>query len=93
LVVRLNEGFARLYENVLNDIVFPEKNQWETFLTMFFDTVLDFDVRGWMEALNTYAETREEITRKFSFSSYNKGAVVLRMLKDAITEEVFTNGV
>lgn len=90
---RLSEGFARLYENVLNDIAFPEKDQWAEFLIVFSDFVFQFDVDGNENPLNFYAETPLQINQKFGWMTYNKGAILLRMFKDAFTEATFTKGV
>lgn len=38
-------------------------------------------------------ETPDQITAIFDQISYNKGAAVLRMLEDAVTEETFQKGV
>jgi hypothetical protein len=73
--------------------VFPGASNWEDFLVRLYDDVVDVDSFGYLEALNQYAESPEEISRKFDIGTYAKGAVILRMLKDAITDEVFIQGV
>ena len=82
-----------MYENVLNDNVFPETTNWEDFLIDFYDFVVDFDGFGILQPLNHYVESPSQIRSKFSLETYRKGALILRMLKDAITEEVFIQGV
>lgn len=88
----MNEGFATLYENVFNDIAFPGKNQWENFLVEYFDVSMEVDVFGFIYALNQPAETPAEIRGKFSFVSYFKAALVLRMFQEAFTEATFVKG-
>lgn len=88
----MNEGFATLYENVLNDVVFPDKNQWETFLVEYFDVSMAVDVFDFIDPLNQPAETPDEIRAKFSFVSYFKAALVLRMFQEAFTEETWVKG-
>lgn len=88
----MNEGFATLYENVFNDIIFPGKNQWETFLVEYFDVSMEVDVFGFIDPLNQPAETPAEIRRKFSFVSYFKAALVLRMFQESFTEATFVKG-
>lgn len=82
-----------MYESVINDIVFPEKSAWESFLTDFFDVLMLGDMGNALEPLNQYAESRQEITRKLDRLSFFKGAVVLRMFKDALGDKTFTRGV
>ena len=90
---RLNEGFASLFENVINDILFPEKHQWEEFLISNFDFVFDFDTNNWFDPLNQYVETRQDIEMKFGWIARYKGAIVLRMFKEALGDETFLKGV
>lgn len=91
-MIRLSDGFATLFENVINDLVFPEKNAWEQFLLDFMDVLFSNDLRDFLQPLNQYAESRGEITRKFDRLNLIKGAVVLRMFKDAITDDTFNKG-
>jgi hypothetical protein len=90
---RLNEGFATLYENILNDMLFPETGNWDDFMLFFYDFVVDFDSFGNLLPLNHYVESPDQIRFKFDVTTYFKGAVILRMLKDSIGEEVFVQGV
>ncbi|KAG4067289.1 hypothetical protein HA402_000280 [Bradysia odoriphaga] len=88
----LNEGFATLYENVLNDIVFPEKRQWERFLIDYFDVAIAVDVNDVLPPLNYYVEDPEDIRGKFDFITYFKGALVLRMFHEAFGEPTWRRG-
>lgn len=91
-IKRLNEGFATLYENVLNDIIFPEKRQWERFLINYFDVAIETDVFDDMPPMNQYAESPDEIHEKFNFANYNKAAIVLRMFHEAFSEDTWRKG-
>ncbi|KAJ6638604.1 Aminopeptidase N, partial [Pseudolycoriella hygida] len=88
----MNEGFATLYENVLNDIVFPGKRQWERFLIEYFDVAIAVDVYDIMPPLNVYVEAPEDIFGKFNFITYFKGALVLRMFHEAFSEPTWRKG-
>lgn len=90
--IRLNEGFATLYENILNDHVFPEKRQWERFLIDFFDASMLLDVFDFVDPMNNYAETRNQIRARFNFITYQKAALVLRMFQEALTDATWTKG-
>lgn len=83
---RLNEGLATLYENVLNTIYLGE-NQWQVFLMEYFDIAITLDVSGLVPALNNYVESPQEIRAKFDFVTYNKGAIITRMIGEAITRD------
>lgn len=93
LIIRLNEGFATLYENILNANVFPEKNQWERFLMDFFDASMALDVFDFVDPMNLYAESRAEIRARFNFITYQKAALVLRMFQEALTDATWTKGI
>ncbi|CRK91767.1 CLUMA_CG005399, isoform A [Clunio marinus] len=89
----LNEGFATLYENVLNDIVFPEKRQWEQFLIDYLDYAMMVDIFELVPPLNEYVEAPQDVINKFDFNTYFKGAIVLRMFLETLTESTWTKGV
>jgi aminopeptidase N len=74
-------------------MVFPKTGNWDDFLLFFYDFVVDFDSFGGLLPLNHYVESPEQIRFKFDVATYYKGAVILRMLKDSIGEEVFVQGV
>jgi aminopeptidase N len=90
-ISRLNEGFATLYERILNDIDFLDETYIEDFFTR--DLMVYSDSQGLLNPLNLYAESPAEIREKFDTEIYQKAAVILRMIKDAIGEEVFVQGV
>lgn len=89
----MNEGFAVLYENWLNDIVFPQKQQWDQFLINVFDTAINVDVMNNVNSLNHYVEEPAAIQAKWDFITFNKGAIVMRMFKEAITHDTFNKGI
>lgn len=89
----MNEGFATLYENILNANLFPEKNQWERFLMDFFDASMALDVFDFVDPMNLYAESRDEIRARFNFITYQKAALVLRMFQEALTDATWTKGI
>lgn len=89
----MNEGFAVLYENWLNDVVFPEKEQWDTFLINVFDTAINVDVFDNVQSLNHYVEAPADVLAKWNFITFNKAAIVLRMFKEAITHDTFNKGI
>lgn len=62
-------------------------------MVSIFDVVIDNDGFGQLEPLNNNVESPREVQLKFDWLSYQKGAVILRMLKDAIGEDVFVRGV
>jgi aminopeptidase N len=66
---------------------------WEDFIIGVYDFVVNSDSVGNLAPLNHYAESPADIRQKFDTTSYQKGAVILRMIKDAIGEEVFVQGV
>lgn len=93
LFSRLNEGFARLYENILNDIVFPEKNQWEEFMIDTFDAAINVDVDGNVDTLNRWVDSPADTQSRWNFITFNKAAIILRMFMEALTAETYHKGI
>lgn len=67
--------------------------QVDQFLIEDLHSVLAFDARLSSHAIVQKVETPDQITAIFDQISYNKGAAILRMLEDAVSEETFQKGV
>ncbi|CRL01570.1 CLUMA_CG014426, isoform A [Clunio marinus] len=89
----LSTGVSKLYENIVIDIINPERHQWEHFLIDFLDIMFQLDTFNFLPPLNRYPESDQEIIRKFDVPDEVKGAIILRMLKEALGDEIFTEGV
>lgn len=72
--------------------MFPEKRQWERFLIDFFDTSMSLDILDFVDPMNNFADTRDQIRARFNFITYQKAALVLRMFQEALTDETWTKG-
>lgn len=59
----------------------------------YFDASMSSDIFDNMDPLNRYAESPAEIRSKFTFISYFKGALVLRMFQEAFSEPTWVKGV
>lgn len=69
------------------------ENIWQIFLMEYFDISITQDVSGLLPALNEYVESPQEVREKFNFVTYNKGAIITRMVSEAITMDTWTKGV
>lgn len=58
----------------------------------FFDTSMSLDTFDFVDPMNNYAETRDEIRARFNFITYQKAALVLRMFQEALTDATWTKG-
>jgi len=89
----LNEGFAEFVSNIASHFVEPDSHTWERFYVLETQWVMYLDQDSkhhW--ALTDPITTRGDIERKFGDFSYYKGASVLRMISEILTEQVFNAG-
>ncbi|MBN3301039.1 ERAP2 aminopeptidase, partial [Amia calva] len=88
----LNEGFARYMERVSVNSTYPEIQIDDYFLDVCFGA-MGRDALNSSHPISNPAETPVQIMEMFDTVSYDKGACVLNMLKDFLTEEVFKSGI
>nr|XP_022919548.1 glutamyl aminopeptidase-like isoform X1 [Onthophagus taurus] len=89
----LNEGFASYIEYKGVDAVEPTWNMMDQFVIEDLHNVLKIDSALSSHPIVQTVLTPDEITSIFDTISYSKGASVLRMLENAVTENVFKTGV
>lgn len=87
----LNEGFAKFMEYVSVNITFPELQVNEFFLDKFF-SAMEVDAFSSSHPVSSPVENPAQIQEMFDGVSYEKGACILNMLMDYLTEEVFKAG-
>ncbi|XP_059825420.1 endoplasmic reticulum aminopeptidase 1-like [Hypanus sabinus] len=87
----LNEGFAKFMEYVSVNITFPELQVKEFFLDKFF-SAMEVDALSSSHPVSTEVENPMQILEMFDEVSYEKGACILNMLMDYLTEDVFKAG-
>ncbi|XP_067293179.1 alanyl (membrane) aminopeptidase b, tandem duplicate 1 [Pseudorasbora parva] len=91
----LNEGFASYVEYLGADKAEPEWNIKDLIVLNDVHRVFAIDALASSHPLSSKEEEvqkPEQISEVFDTISYSKGASVLRMLSDFLTEEVFTQG-
>ncbi|MGH0162220.1 UNVERIFIED_CONTAM: hypothetical protein FKN15_042193 [Acipenser sinensis] len=88
----LNEGFARYMERVSVNSTYPDIQIDDYFLNVCFGAMARDSLNS-SHPITNPAETPTQIMEMFDAVSYDKGACVLNMLKDFLTEDVFQNGV
>ncbi|XP_069748190.1 endoplasmic reticulum aminopeptidase 1-like isoform X2 [Narcine bancroftii] len=87
----LNEGFAKFMEYISVNITFPELQVKEFFLDKFF-RAMEVDAFSSSHPVSTPVESPAQIQEMFDEVSYDKGACILNMLMDYLTEDVFKTG-
>ncbi|XP_020388085.1 endoplasmic reticulum aminopeptidase 2 isoform X2 [Rhincodon typus] len=87
----LNEGFARYMEFVSVDSSYPELQVDDYFLNTCFGA-MGRDSMNSSRPISTPAENPTQIEEMFDTVSYDKGACILHMLRNFLTEEVFQRG-
>ncbi|XP_067838981.1 endoplasmic reticulum aminopeptidase 2 [Heptranchias perlo] len=87
----LNEGFARYMEFVSVDATYPELQVDDYFLNTCFGA-MGRDSMNSSRPISTSAENPTQIKEMFDTVSYDKGACILHMLRNFLTEEVFQRG-
>lgn len=58
----------------------------------FFDASMSLDIFDFVDPMNNYADSRDEIRARFNFITYQKAALVLRMFQEALTDATWTKG-
>uniref|UniRef100_A0A4W3JHP5 Aminopeptidase n=1 Tax=Callorhinchus milii TaxID=7868 RepID=A0A4W3JHP5_CALMI len=87
----LNEGFARYMEFVSVGATYP-KLQVDDYLLNTCFGAMGRDSMNSSRAISTVAESPTQIKEMFDTVSYEKGACILHMLRNFLTEEVFQSG-
>lgn len=88
----LNEGFASWMKYFAVDYIFPEWNIWEQFMSDAFAPALALDGLRSTHPVEITINHPSEIGQSFDAISYEKGAVVIRMMHDYIGAENFRLG-
>ncbi|KAM5257660.1 endoplasmic reticulum aminopeptidase 2 isoform 1-T2 [Hipposideros larvatus] len=88
----LNEGFATYMEIISVSATYPELQIDNYFLDVCFE-VIKRDSLNSSHPISNQAKTVTQIHEMFDAVSYNKGACVLNMLKDFLSEEKFHKGI
>ncbi|KAL0968264.1 hypothetical protein UPYG_G00264470 [Umbra pygmaea] len=91
----LNEGFATYFSYKGVDHVQPDWHIKDLFVLNEIQTAFQVDALASSHALSPgqdEIQTPDEITELFDSITYSKGAAVLRMLKDTLSERVFMIG-
>ncbi|KAJ8417534.1 hypothetical protein AAFF_G00223770 [Aldrovandia affinis] len=88
----LNEGFARYMETVSLNGTYPEIQMGDYFLNVCFGA-MSKDCLNSSRPISNPAETPVQIKGMFDSVSYDKGACILNMLRDFLSEEVFQRGI
>uniref|UniRef100_F7I501 Aminopeptidase n=1 Tax=Callithrix jacchus TaxID=9483 RepID=F7I501_CALJA len=88
----LNEGFANYMELIAVNATYPELQVDDYFLNVCFE-VITRDSLNSSRPVSKPAETPTQIQEMFDEVSYNKGACILNMLRDFLTEEKFQKGI
>ncbi|XP_037759220.1 endoplasmic reticulum aminopeptidase 2 isoform X3 [Chelonia mydas] len=88
----LNEGFARFMELVSVSATYSELQIEDYFLNVCFGAIARDSLNS-SHPISNPAETPIQIKEMFDTVSYDKGACILKMLQDFLSEVVFQKGI
>uniref|UniRef100_A0A8C2H0G8 Aminopeptidase n=1 Tax=Cyprinus carpio TaxID=7962 RepID=A0A8C2H0G8_CYPCA len=88
----LNEGFARYMEFVSLEAVYPELKVEDHFVDTCFGAI-GRDSLNSSRPISSLAENPAQIEEMFDTVSYDKGACILHMLRNFLTNEGFQSGI
>ncbi|XP_056137170.1 alanyl (membrane) aminopeptidase-like b [Lampris incognitus] len=94
--VWLNEGFATYMSYLAVEHTEPDWNIKDIFVVNDLHTAFEWDSLASSHPLNAHqdeVQTPVQIIEQFDDITYCKGATVLRMVKDVVTERVFHRGI
>ncbi len=89
----LNESFASLMEHIALDAVHPDWHQWESYVSSDITTTSSRDVYSDIQPVGVEVTDPDVIHTLFDPGIvYSKGGRLLKMLREFIGDEAFTNG-
>ncbi|XP_059611792.1 uncharacterized protein LOC132258481 [Phlebotomus argentipes] len=89
----LNEGFATLYADLINDQLYPEWKIMDQFIVLNLQYSMDRDASPDTKSLDELIETLQDIWGVYNYLPYQKAASVIRMIQNAITDDIFSRAV
>ncbi|CAG0887114.1 unnamed protein product [Darwinula stevensoni] len=88
----LKEGFATFMEFLSIDRLYPEFHIWDQFVEDAFNPALEMDALENSHPVEVQVENPAQVHEIFDNISYSKGAAIIRMLHDFLSDEPFSNG-
>ncbi|XP_055587386.1 aminopeptidase N-like [Uranotaenia lowii] len=85
----LKEGFARYFEYLASDMVYPELRIHETYAVERTQSAFQLDSLDSTRPMSFYVNTQTEIAGIFDDIGYSKGGALMRKVQHAIGKEVF----
>jgi aminopeptidase N len=91
--VWLNESFATFFENYVTNLMFPEWHVWDNFIRETAMPALNRDSLINTLPIELPSGGKAEMSMAVVDIIYNKGAAIIRMLRDYLGEDKFKKGV
>mmetsp|Transcript_26571 Transcript_26571/g.62089 ORF Transcript_26571/g.62089 Transcript_26571/m.62089 type:complete len:891 (+) Transcript_26571:103-2775(+) len=88
----LNEGFASWCQNYISDLVMPDYELWNQFLTETLSSAMRLDGLKTSHPIQVPIKHAEEVEEVFDHISYFKGASVIRLAHEVLGHEAFKTG-
>ncbi|XP_067616530.1 aminopeptidase N [Eurosta solidaginis] len=88
----LKEGFATLFSYQATNAAYPEWDVYQRFLVNDFQRALAADGTGKLPPMTHYVQTPSEISSRYDSISYSKAGSVLYMWQNAVTDDIFRQG-
>lgn len=88
----LNEGFATLFEYYATDKIYPDMRLTDMMVLECMHKVLINDAGSNARPMTQYVEDKASIDSRFTYVSFHKAGIVLRMMMLALGEETFYAG-
>ncbi|XP_077996674.1 endoplasmic reticulum aminopeptidase 2-like [Glandiceps talaboti] len=89
----LNEGFASFVEYIGVDFIKPEWQMMDQFVYLCYQVAMTLDSLSNSHPISVTVTDPQQIDDIFDDISYEKGASVIRMLQDFLTNDVFMKGI
>ncbi|MHB1909222.1 MAG: M1 family metallopeptidase [Nitrososphaerales archaeon] len=89
----LNEGFATFMSYKIVDRLYPKWDCWGEFLLRFGFQSMNIDKLSLTHPVEVKLKSASEMNDVFDFTSYGKGASILRMIESFLGEDSFRKGI
>ncbi|KAH8346510.1 hypothetical protein KR084_001714 [Drosophila pseudotakahashii] len=89
----MNEGFATYFGYVITDLLYPEFEIMDVFISQEADSAFSYNSFFDVRPMTYYVEGDKDIMKVFDIISYKRAACVIKMFHNAFRQKLFVRGI